>query len=365
MSKVPEIALEFRDVSKSFGALNVLDRLNIQLPVGKIYSIIGESGCGKTTALRLMNGLEKPTSGEVFLNGRSFDYSQAVTQRRQMGYCLQGYTLFPHMTILENMSIIAKKVGWSQSQIAQRADEIMNLMGLSASEYLAKKPSQLSGGQQQRIGIARAIFMNPKILLMDEPFGALDPITRNEVQDAFIELQKKLSLTVVLVTHDLAEAFKMSHEILLFEKGKLAQRGRPNRLLMSPNSKYVESFLKTNSPGHILAEIPLYTAMMADVNIVVESKSGFLVRGIDSEQENHFSSKQELIDFQKQTKGVFFFVDENEMPTAGNPLSLKSTDSLLLALKTLISTEQRILPVVNETGQVVGAFGKEALDALS
>lgn len=326
MSQVSEIALEFRGVSKSFGALNVLKNLNIALPAGKIYSIIGESGCGKTTALRLLNGLESPTAGEVYLNGRSFDYSMAVTQRRSMGYCLQGYTLFPHMNILENMSIIARKSGWSKAKIRSRANEVMELMGLSPDDYLDKWPAQLSGGQQQRVGIARAIFMSPRILLMDEPFGALDPITRNEIQEAFIELQKKLSLTVVLVTHDLAEAFKMSHEILMLEKGHIVQRGRPNQLLMSPATDYVASFLKTNSPGHILEEIPLYTVMFED--------NGFLV-----------DDERRLVDHVGPT--------------------LRDTDSLLHGLKTLLSTKQQVLPVVDHQARLVGVFGKEALDALS
>lgn len=365
LSQVSEIALEFRGVSKSFGTLDVLKNLSLALSSGKIYSIIGESGCGKTTALRLMNGLERPTDGEVYLNGESFDYSMAVSKRRSMGYCLQGYTLFPHMTILDNMSVIARKSGWSRESIRQRALEVMDLMGLSSDEYLEKKPAQLSGGQQQRIGIARAIFMKPQILLMDEPFGALDPITRNELQQAFIDLQKKLSLTVVLVTHDLAEAFKMSHEILLLEKGHLAQRGRPNRLLMRPATDYVASFLRTNSPGHILEEIPLYTAMFSDVYTVKKNQVGFVVGNLDEEDTEVLASQSELMDHMEKTPGIRFSVDDDGRLTEYVGPVLRDSDSLLDGLKTLLSTKEQVLPVVNKEAYLVGAFGKEALDALS
>ena len=360
-----EIALEFRGVSKSFGALDVLKSLNLALSAGKIYSIIGESGCGKTTALRLMNGLEKPSAGEVFLNGESFDYSMAVTKRRSMGYCLQGYTLFPHMNILENLSVIARKSGWDKAKIKNRALEVMDLMGLSADEYLNKKPSQLSGGQQQRIGIGRAIFMKPQIMLMDEPFGALDPITRNEIQEVFIELQKKLSLTVVLVTHDLAEAFKMSDEILLLEKGHLAQRGRPNRLLMKPATEYVASFLKTNSPGHILEEIPMYTAMFADVHTVMREGEGFVIGNLDEADTEFLSSQGDLLKYIEKNPGIRFSVDEDGRLAEYVGPVLRDSDSLLVGLKTLLSTKESVLPVVNKQAELVGAFGKEALDALS
>ncbi len=366
LSQISETALEFRGVSKSFGALDVLRNLNLTLPVGKVYSIIGESGCGKTTALRLMNGLERPTSGEVYLNGEGFDYSMAVSIRRSMGYCLQGYTLFPHMNIFENMSVIARKSGWDKVKIKKRALEVMELMGLSASEYLDKKPSQLSGGQQQRIGIARAIFMNPQILLMDEPFGALDPITRNEIQEAFIELQKKLSLTVVLVTHDLAEAFKMSHEILLLEKGHLAQRGRPNKLLMQPATSYVTHFLKTHSPGHLLEEIPMYTVMFSDVCTVRKEGGGFVIGNLDDEGvAKYLPSRRELLSYINKKSDLRFFIDNNRRLTEYVGPILKDTDSLLDGLKTLLSTKEEVLPVVNKEACLVGAFGKEALDALS
>ena len=175
-----------------------------------------------------MNGLLTPASGRVVVSGEEFDFAKSEKLRRKMGYSMQGSGLFPHMTIAENMSIVATKENWSQQDILARIQELCRLVNLPASKsFLAQRPRELSGGQQQRVGIARALFMSPKILLMDEPFGALDPITRKDIQNEFLDLQDKLKLTIVLVTHDLTEAFLMGDNIALLNQGRLAQLGRP------------------------------------------------------------------------------------------------------------------------------------------
>ncbi|MEM7646207.1 MAG: ATP-binding cassette domain-containing protein [Pseudomonadota bacterium] len=214
-------AIEMKNIAFSYGAKSILSNFHLSIEEGKVYGLVGSSGSGKTTTLRLMNGLLKPQAGEVFIDGEKFDFSQGEKWRRSMGYSIQGSGLFPHMTLFENLTIIARKQGWDAKKVEHRAHELCELMNLPTDKtFLRKKPRQISGGQQQRIGIARALFMKPKVMLMDEPFSALDPITRSELQKEFLSLQEKINLTIVLVTHDLPEAFSMSHEIVLLNQGK-------------------------------------------------------------------------------------------------------------------------------------------------
>ena len=365
--------IEIQNVTKSFGAKTVLDNLSLKVMKGRFYSLVGESGSGKTTTLRLINGLEKPTSGQVLYDGEALDYKQIIPVRRTMGYCLQGYTLFPHMTISDNITVVAKKAKWSRKRIDQRLEEVMDLLGLDPAFYLKKMPNQLSGGQRQRVGIARALFMNPKILLMDEPFGALDPITRNELQDAFVKLQQKLQLSVVLVTHDLSEAFKMSHEIMVLNQGSLAQQGKPNSLLIKPADQYVESFLKSNSPGHILKEVPLFSVLYSDVWLRTGEETGLMLKNCDSHEVKTFDSENELdqflrdcqqkLDIAVDSTGKFLWAKELASG-ARVERSIGSEVDLLSALQELFHVRSNSLPVVNQGGVVVGIFGREALDVI-
>lgn len=189
-----------------------------------------------------MNGLLLPTQGEVRLNNQALSATAWNEQRRQIGYCLQGSTLFPHLNVSENLSIVAKRVGWSKEKIFLRVTEVLELVQLEPKEFLDRKPSQLSGGQKQRVSLARALFMKPQILLMDEPFGALDEMTRREIQTAFLQLQLQLGLTVVLVTHDLREAERLSQDLILLQNGRIAQRGPAEQMRSQPSSQYVRDF---------------------------------------------------------------------------------------------------------------------------
>lgn len=374
MSKTP--AIEFKNISKQFGSKRVLQDLSFTIRPGRIYSLIGESGCGKTTTLKVMNGLLAPDQGQVVLNDEPFDYERSVEYRRRMGYCLQGYTLFPHMNVLQNMSIIARRSGWKPVEINRRANELMNMVNLDASVYLKKMPHQLSGGQQQRVGIARALFMRPNILLMDEPFGALDPITREELQDIFIELQKRLELTVVLVTHDLSEAFKMSDEIILLREGAVAQRGRPNELLQSPADAYVDDFLRTNSPGHVMKKIRLYSVMNMNV-WATQEKGGehYHVHKLNADESLEISGHSELKEFHlKHQQEAIFIVDssghflKSHYLRGAQPSGTQSViemHHILEGLQLLLQEEIPSIAVVNKKGILLGSFGRKAIDVLA
>ena len=365
--------ISLQSVNKTFGTKTVLEDLSIEIKEGKFYSLVGESGSGKTTTLRLMNGLERPTTGEVLYNGEALNYRNIIPVRRSMGYCLQGYTLFPHMNIEDNITIVARKAKWKKKQLKARLEEVMGLMNLDPGMYLSKTPNQLSGGQRQRVGIARAIFMNPSILLMDEPFGALDPITRNELQNAFIELQKKLELSVVLVTHDISEAFKMSHEVMLLNQGRLAQQGKPNNLLTKPASDYVFNFLKTNSPGHILKEVPVYSVLFSDLWIDRQEEAMWISEHIETKEERSFSTESELETFlREQGQKVRLLTDSNGKFLSARVFAtgqvcedtIEETRDLLTALQLLLKVDCGSLPVINQNQQIVGVFGQEAINVI-
>jgi ABC-type proline/glycine betaine transport system ATPase subunit len=281
--------------------------------------------------------------------------------------------LFPHMTIADNITIVAKKSKWPRQKIAARLNEVLELLSLDPDFYLKKMPNQLSGGQRQRVGIARALFMNPKILLMDEPFGALDPITRNELQDAFVALQKRLNLSVVLVTHDMSEAFKMSHEVMVLNQGALAQQGKPNSLLTKPADEYVENFVKSNSPGHILKEVPLFSVLYSDVWVRKQSAGQLVLQNCDNMEQRSFASEGELSQFLKDCQQKLDVIVDNDFKlVSAKELSSgatveKSIDSevdLLSALQELFRIRVNSLPVVNRRNEMVGIFGREALDVV-
>ncbi|MEM7647525.1 MAG: ABC transporter ATP-binding protein, partial [Pseudomonadota bacterium] len=269
------VVISMQNVTFQFGENKILENWNLDLKEKTSYCLVGKSGSGKTTILRLMNGLLSPNQGEISVLGEKLSTENSTQIRRGLGYFIQGGGLFPHLTVKENLELIAKKVGWDQKKRNQRTIELCELLSLpNDTEFLSKKPRKISGGQQQRVGLARSLFLNPPILLMDEPFGALDPITRQDIQDEVIKIQQRLGLTIVLVTHDMAEAFYMADEVILLNKGKIEQHDRPNQLLISPKSKYVKEFLSSFSPKNRLKEIRIDTFMSTNLkNLDTKQKS--------------------------------------------------------------------------------------------
>lgn len=366
-------AIEMKGISFKYGEKSILSDFNLLIEKGKTYALVGASGSGKTTTLRLINGLLEPSEGRILIEGLPFDFSQGENWRRSMGYSIQGSGLFPHMTLKENLTIIARKEAWSKNQMDQRTQELFELMSLPySSEFLNKKPRQISGGQQQRVGIARALFMKPKIMLMDEPFSALDPITRSELQKEFMVLQRKLNLTIVLVTHDLPEAFSMADEIVLLNDGQLEQKGRPSQFLLAPATRFVKNFIQSHSPGNLLKEIYLYSVINSDIFTACETQNGIHLNNLNSGEELDFTGKKQARAFLTKAsqntfywvddKGVFLHSTEGDLQESSN--CLLSTDHILSGMKKILSLKQSTLPVVSEHGILVGVFGERALDAL-
>jgi osmoprotectant transport system ATP-binding protein len=240
-------AIELVALTKCFGNADepAVKSVDLSIAQGEVLAIVGGSGSGKTTTLKMINRLIEPTSGSVKVMGEDVTNVDPVNLRRSIGYAFQGVGLFPHMTVGQNVSVTLQLLGWTKETIGERVNELLAMVDLPADEYKGRLPSELSGGQQQRVGFARALASNPQAILMDEPFGALDPITRDALQQEFRALQKKLELSVVLVTHDVSEAVLLADRIAVMHKGEIAQVATPGVLLTSPVNKYVAQLIDT------------------------------------------------------------------------------------------------------------------------
>ena len=238
--------IEFRDVSKTYPGsdTSVVNHLSFEVPEGEICVLVGPSGCGKTTTMRMVNRLIEPTDGDILIDGEPNTAMSGTQLRRKIGYAIQQIGLFPHRTIATNIATVPSLLGWDKGRIKTRVDELLELVGLDPNVYRDRYPAELSGGQQQRVGVARAMAADPPIMLMDEPFGAVDPIARERLQDEFLRIQQHIKKTIVFVTHDIDEAIKMGDKIaILKEGGILAQYDSPENILSRPNSEFVASFV--------------------------------------------------------------------------------------------------------------------------
>jgi osmoprotectant transport system ATP-binding protein len=241
-------SLEFRDVTKRYGASEsgrgAVNDLSFQVPAGAICVLVGPSGCGKTTSLKMVNRLIEPTSGEILLDGSNVMAEDVTALRRRIGYVIQQVGLFPHLTIGENVAVVPALVGWPAGRQKARTEELLALVGLDPAIHRDRYPTELSGGERQRVGVARALAADPPLMLMDEPFAAVDPIVRERLQDEFLRLQRELAKTILFVTHDIDEAIKMGDLIaVMAEGGRLAQFGPPDEILAHPASDFVARFV--------------------------------------------------------------------------------------------------------------------------
>lgn len=236
--------IELRNVKKVYdNGFVALKNIDLQCNEGEITALIGPSGCGKTTLMKLINRLNNPTNGNVFINGEDISKIDPVKLRRSIGYVIQHIGLFPHLTISQNVATVLKLLKWDKERIKQRVDELLRLVSLDPDTYRERFPSELSGGQQQRIGVIRALAAEPKVILMDEPFSALDPISREQLQDELIRLQQEIKKTIVFVTHDMDEALKIADRIVLMQGGEIVQHGTPEEILRNPANEFVEEFI--------------------------------------------------------------------------------------------------------------------------
>ncbi|MCW8327433.1 ABC transporter ATP-binding protein [Photobacterium sp. SDRW27] len=242
--------IQLENLTKIFetpqGVVTAADHINMEVPTGEICVLLGPSGCGKTTTLKMINRLVTPTSGKVFINGEDTTGIDTVTLRRNIGYVIQQIGLFPNMTIEENIALIPKLMGWDQKRCTNRAKELLDMVALDPNAFMKRYPNELSGGQQQRVGVVRALAADAPVLLMDEPFGAIDPINRDVIQEEFLKMNKELQKTIMFVSHDIDEAVKMANKVAIFRDGQLEQYSSPDQLLARPATDFVADFVGTD-----------------------------------------------------------------------------------------------------------------------
>lgn len=270
--------IEYDSVSKYFGvgkdAVTANDNVSFAINQGETAVFLGPSGCGKTTLLRMTNRLESISSGNILVAGKNIMDVNPQKLRLSMGYVIQQIGLFPNKTIAENVAVVPKMLGWDKEKIKHRVDELLNLVKLEPKMYRDRYPVELSGGQQQRVGVARGLAADPDILLMDEPFGAIDPINRNQIQDEFLKLQARLRKTIAFVSHDIHEAIKMADKIAIFKDGKLVQFDTPEAILMRPANKFVSDFVGADRALKVLGLLKIRDAINPNPKNIVQAESG-------------------------------------------------------------------------------------------
>ena len=259
MDRSEDVMIRLAGVAKTYpGGTVAVRELDLDIPRGELVTLVGPSGCGKSTTLKMINRLIEPTTGRIELDGEDVTHIDPVKLRRRIGYVIQQVGLFPHQTVRANVATIPMLLGWDRKRVARRVDELLTTMGLDPAEFAARYPNQLSGGQQQRVGVARALAADPDVLLMDEPFGAVDPIVRTRLQDQFLAIQERLAKTVVLVTHDIEEAVRLGDRVAVFEPGgRLAQFDTPARVLGGPADDFVAEFVGADRGLRRLAVTPI------------------------------------------------------------------------------------------------------------
>ncbi|MGB8452376.1 MAG: ABC transporter ATP-binding protein [Anaerocolumna sp.] len=313
----------YENVSKKYSDVTVVDNLNLTINDGEFIVLIGPSGCGKTTTLKMVNRLNKNYEGNIYIDNQNIMDIDAVELRRKIGYVIQQIGLFPNMTIEENISVVPRLLKWSKEKCRQRVHELLEMVNMPYDENAKKYPNELSGGQQQRIGVLRALAAEPPIILMDEPFGALDPITRDTLQDEIKTLQKKLRKTIIFVTHDMDEAVKLADRIVFMSKGKILQAAAPEEMLNKPEDPIIRNFMGKLSYSRTGNDLTCADVMKKRVLTVLETKK--TLESIELMKQREIDSII-VVDDKDKFKGIVTIENIKKNGKAGEEI-LKITES--------------------------------------
>ena len=361
--------IEFRHVSKDFHGKVVLSDISMEIPTGELTVLIGPSGCGNTTTLKMINRLLSPSSGEIWIDGKNIETLDKVQLRRRIGYVIQQGGLFPHMTIRENIEIIARLAKGDPQAISRKTDQLMEMVDLDPAEYLDRYPTELSGGQQQRIGVIRALANDPEVVLFDEPFSALDPVTRSSLQDELVSMHEKMGKTMVFVTHDMDEAIKIADRICIMRNGHILQFDTPEQILKHPADDFIASFVGTeriwDSPEFIRV-----SDFMIKETITCH---GDLNRNlcIKRMRDHHIDSLL-VVDEQHHLRGV---VTRRALFRAESPLAraeeimepvrytARDDDNIVNILRMVQEAEVNAVPVLDASEKLVGLLTNSSLVA--
>jgi osmoprotectant transport system ATP-binding protein len=363
--------IEFKNIVKKYRSKTIINPFSLEIDAGQLVVFIGPSGCGKTTLLKMINKLIQPSSGKIFVNGTDISTMNPIELRRNIGYVIQNTGLFPHMSIKENLELIPKLKGEEPASIEKKTKELLEIVGLDPKEFLHRFPKELSGGQQQRIGVARAFSTNSDIILMDEPFSALDPVTRSSLQDELFQMQKELNKTIIFVTHDMDEAIKIADKICILKDGDILQYDTPENILKNPANDFVEDFIGKrriwNNPELLMAEdimihqpvkiTPMRTVLQA-IEIMKDNKVDSLMV---TDKNNVLKGLVTLkaIQLLNRTTSIELIMEQNV-------LSVSQDANLISVLATMNEHKIGYLPVVNSAKQLTGLITRSSiLSALS
>lgn len=360
--------IEVKNISKKVGKKTILDDVSLKIEDGSFVVLIGPSGCGKTTTLKLINKLIEPTKGDIFINNKPISKESSISLRRNIGYVIQSVGLFPHMTIRENIELIPKlKKQKTEEEIEEKTLELMNMVGLNPKEFLDKYPSELSGGQQQRIGLVRAIATEAEIILMDEPFSALDPITRNQLQEWLYSLQEELKKTIIFVTHDMDEALKLADKICIMKDGKVQQYDTVENLLRNPANEFVKNFIGSDRLWNVPEYIKAKDIMIKSPISVKKSRT--VIQGMEIMRTNKVDSLL-IVDKDENFLGI---VTIKELRRNGiqnhylseimdnKPLFVYDDNNLVEILEVMNSHGIGHVPVVSRYNKLVGLITRSSL----
>lgn len=358
--------IELKNVSKSFKNKKVLENINLEIQTGEFFVVIGSSGCWKTTLLKSINKLQNIDNGDIIINGESVNSLNPSDLPRKIGYVVQEGGLFPHLTIADNIALTLNIIGESKAKIANRVDEMLQMVNLEPHVYCNLYPSQLSGGQMQRVGVARAFAADPDIILMDEPFSALDPVTRNELQDEVFKLQKRFNKTIIFVTHDMDEAIKLANRICIIQEGTVIQCDTPENILKHPANSYVEDFVGKNklwsNPEFVKAEDimlkkPYEISKERTVVQAIQIMGNHNIESILVTEESKLLGVlylEDIIDKENYTGAIEEYISK-EYPYAFTDTNLRKI------ITTFDYNMSGIIPVIDHSNYVQGYLTKGAL----
>ena len=354
--------IQFSGVSKAYPSGAAVRDLTLEIERGELCILIGPSGCGKTTTLRMVNRLIEPTGGQILIDGRDSSTLSKVELRRGMGYAIQGVGLFPHLTVASNIAVVPKLLGWAKGKIEARVAELLELIGLPG--YTNALPSELSGGQAQRVGVARALAADPPIMLMDEPFGAVDPLTRERLQDEFLRLQRTLKKTVVFVTHDMDEAIKLADRVAIMREGQLVQFDTPEALLEQPANAFVRDFVGADRGLKRLSRVRVREAMRPTLTVRLDDP---LPSALEAVRRSGLPSLY-VVDANGMLRGWLEGSSQASQASVRDAItaydwreiSVQEGSSVREALSRMVSLGFQSLAVVNDLGQLQGEITLEA-----
>lgn len=359
--------IEFKNVAKRYKKNTVIENFNLKIEDGKLVVLIGSSGSGKTTLLKMINKLILMSEGQILIDGKDINEIDPIELRRGIGYVIQQTGLFPHMTVKENIEVLPKLMGKDKAEIEKKTIELLTMVGLGSEEYLDRYPAELSGGQQQRVGVARAFAADAKVILMDEPFSALDPITRAELQEELFNIHKEFNKTIVFVTHDMDEAMNIADMICILKDGKVLQYDTPENILKNPNGDYVKEFVGKDKiwskPEFIKAE-----DVMINKPITVSSKRNLLQareimreKKVDSLLIVDRTGKLEGFVTVQDLQRVFDKSTLIENIMRKDPEYITGDTSLPELLEIFSNLQRGYLPVCNEDKKLIGLVTKSSL----